>query len=385
LFDFIFKQNTLIAKYIRNHIWGFFFAVFLIINLIVFGNQVVLVIKESLHANIAIADILPIVGLKVIRDIPLILSLSLFLAIILAISKLYKNTEAVVMNAVGIGEARFAMFCLPTVFLVFFLTLFLTLFATPWAESQRANIISKNKNASEFSFIHQGEFQKFKGGDIVFYASEVSAKNKKNTQQMKEVFIWTIINNEPIVTFAKQAQRYTNTQTGGTYLRLKDGHRYHGFFENLGKKILKFDTYDLQISAGDNAQKYEQKNPQIKLRTTRNLLDSTILQEISELQWRFAQPLSILVLSFLGVLLGKSHPRGGKNLGVLAGVVIFILYNNGLLMAKAALEKGTLAPELGLWSVHFVAILFVWVFYLHRVGKINLFSIFKRNYVKPTQ
>ena len=42
-----------------------------------------------------------------VRDIPLIVSLSLFLAIILTITQLYKNSEAVVMNSVGLSNKDF--------------------------------------------------------------------------------------------------------------------------------------------------------------------------------------------------------------------------------------------------------------------------------------
>ncbi|HAP92457.1 MAG TPA: LPS export ABC transporter permease LptF, partial [Gammaproteobacteria bacterium] len=60
--------------------------VFIVIGLVVFGNQLVLVIKESLRQGIPVVDLLPLIGFKMIRDIPLILSLSLFLAIILSVS-----------------------------------------------------------------------------------------------------------------------------------------------------------------------------------------------------------------------------------------------------------------------------------------------------------
>jgi lipopolysaccharide export LptBFGC system permease protein LptF len=76
-------------------------AVFLIISLVVFGNQVVLMIKESIKYGIPTTDLVPLIGFNMIRDIPLILSLSLFLAIILTVSKFYKNSEAVVMNSLG--------------------------------------------------------------------------------------------------------------------------------------------------------------------------------------------------------------------------------------------------------------------------------------------
>ena len=67
------------------------------------------------------------------------------------------------------------------------------------------------------------------------------------------------------------------------------------------------------------------------------------------MQWRFSQPLSILILSVIGVILGKTSPRTGKGINLLIGVVIFMLYNNGLLVAKSSIENGELDPSIGLW------------------------------------
>ena len=82
----------------------FFVSIFFIIGLIVFGNQFVLTVQESLEHGIPFRELIPIVGFNMLRDVPVILSLSLFLAIIISISQLYKNSEAVIMNSFGIDD-----------------------------------------------------------------------------------------------------------------------------------------------------------------------------------------------------------------------------------------------------------------------------------------
>jgi lipopolysaccharide export system permease protein len=84
--------NTILAKYLMRNAWVLTGAVFLIISLVVFGNQVVLMIKESIKYGISTTDLVPLISFNMIRDTPLILSLSLFLAIILTVSKFYKNS-----------------------------------------------------------------------------------------------------------------------------------------------------------------------------------------------------------------------------------------------------------------------------------------------------
>jgi len=296
------------------------------------------------------------------------LSLSLFLAIILSISKLYKDSEAIVMNSLGIGDKHFMVFIQPIVIFIFIFILFLTTVAVPWSKQQRSMIMDRSENASEFSFIKQGEFQEFKNGEIVFYASKASNAEGESKQDMEEIFIYTYANDEPIITLSKQAQKYTDKATGDVYLRLKDGRRYHGFPSDKNKKILKFGEYDLKIIDGAS-QVSNNTSTKTESKNTIDLLFSNNPKKSAELQWRISQGLSVLVLSLLGVLLGKASPRGGKNLGVLFGVVIFIIYNNGLLIAKSSIESGQIHPTIGMWWVHILMLMFIAIFYGIRHSK----------------
>jgi lipopolysaccharide export system permease protein len=363
-------QNSIVAKYVMRQVLMLLAAVFIVIGLVIFGNQLVLVIKESIEEGIPVVDLLPLVGFNMIRDVPLILSLSLFLAIILAISKLYKDSEAIVMNSLGVGDKHFMVLIQPVVLFIFIFILFLTTVAVPWSKQQRSMIMDRSENASEFSFIKEGEFQEFKNGELVFYASKV--KNIKNSakQNMEEIFIYAESSGDPIITLASQAQKYTDASSKSVYLRLKDGTRYHGFPSDKNKKILNFDQYDLQIIDGSR-QRSANVLTKIESKPTLDILFSSNNKEIAEWQWRLSQPISVLILSLFGILLGKSSPRGGKNLGVLTGVLVFIIYNNALLVAKSSLERGDLSPIVGLWSVHLLALLVIVIFYAYRHGKLS--------------
>jgi lipopolysaccharide export system permease protein len=97
----------------------------------------------------------------------------LFLAVILAIGKLYKDSEAIVMNSLGVGDKHFMVFIQPVVLPIFIFVLLLTTLVVPWAKQQKNLVISRSEHTPEFDFIKQKEFQEFKGGDIIFYATKV--------------------------------------------------------------------------------------------------------------------------------------------------------------------------------------------------------------------
>ena len=363
-------QDSIVAKYVMRQVLMLLAAVFIVIGLVIFGNQLVLVVKESIEEGVPVADLLPLVGFNMIRDVPLILSLSLFLAIILAISKLYKDSEAIVMNSLGLGDKHFMVLIQPVVLFIFIFILFLTTLAVPWSKQQRSMIMDRSENSSEFSFIKEGEFQEFKNGELVFYASKVKDIKNSAKQNMEEIFIYAESSGDPIITLASQAQKYTDASSKSVYLRLKDGVRYHGFPSDKNKKILNFDQYDLQIIDGSR-QRSADVSTKIESKPTLDILFSNNSKEIAEWQWRLSQPISVLILSLFGVLLGKSSPRGGKNLGVLTGILVFIIYNNALLVAKSSLERGELSPIVGLWSVHLLVLIVIVIFYAYRHGKLS--------------
>ncbi|MDG2394929.1 LPS export ABC transporter permease LptF [Candidatus Thioglobus sp.] len=363
-------QNSILAKYLMRQVLMLLAAVFIVIGLVIFGNQLVLVVKESVEDGIPIADLLPLVGFNMIRDVPLILSLSLFLAIILVVGKSYKDSEAIVMNSLGVGDKHFMVFIQPVVVFIFIFILFLTTVAVPWSKQQHSMIMDRSKNTSEFSFIKEGEFQEFKQGKLVFYAAKVESIKGESTQDMEEIFVYAMAGEEPIITLAAQAQKYTDKNTKSVYLRLKNGSRYHGFPTDANKKILDFDVYDLQIIDG-NKQHGSEGTAKIESKPTLDILFSSDTKEIAEWQWRLSQPISVLILSVFGILLGKASPRGGKNLGVIVGIMVFIIYNNALLVAKSSLEHGELLPIIGLWWVHLLVLFIVIVFYAYRHGKFS--------------
>ena len=325
--------------------------------------------QESIEQGFPIQEVMSLISYNMIRDFPLIFSLSLFLAIILAVTQLYKNSEAIVMNSLGLGDKHFIVYLRPLVTVSFLALLFLTTTAVPWSKQQKNIIEEENKNASEFSFIKEGEFEEFQNGEIVFYASESSTPDSKAEQNMEEIFISAKSKENSIIVLASEATKYTDPKTNNVYLRLKNGARYQDISGSENKNILNFDQYNLQIISGDIQNTITQYTAIEGIKTLELLKGEGPLVS-AELQWRLSSPIGLLILSVLGVLLGKASPRSGKSIGLLIGVIIFMLYNNGLLIAKNSVERGELNPIIGLWSVHLLLLLLTYMFYQFRNRKL---------------
>ena len=371
-YKIFFFANTIFSKYLQYNLVVIFLAIFFIIGLILFGNQFVLTAQKSFDHGVPLQELMPIVFFKMLRDLPIILSLAFFLSIIISISQLYKNSEAVVMNSFGIGERSFMNLIKPQIILVFILIFFLSMYAVPWAQQKKSLTEDVTLNASDFSFISEGRFESFKNGEIVFYASESSVANSTGDQNMEEIFIYLSNGDTPVIVLASEATKYIDSTNQSIYLSLKDGVRYEGLPGDENINILGFEKYNLEIVSGE-IQKSISNSSEIEEKSSIDLILLGGLRANAEIQWRLSQPISILILSLIGVLLGKTSPRTGKGANVLIGVIIFMLYNNVLLVAKNSVETGQLNPFIGLWSIHILLILAVIIFYHFRQGKLSSF------------
>jgi len=276
------------------------------------------------------------------------------------------------MNSFGIGDRNFMNLIKPLAIVIFLIIFSLSMYAVPWAKNQKSLTEDVTVNASDFSFITEGKFESFKNGEIVFYASDSSSISNSGEQNMEEIFIYVSNKDSPIVVLAAEATKYTDSKNESIYLGLKDGLRYEGLPGDENVNILNFDKYDLEIVSGE-VQKSLSNFSEIEEKTSIDLFLEGGLLANAEIQWRLSQPISILILSIIGVLLGKTSPRTGKGVNLLFGVIIFMLYNNGLLVAKNSIESGQLSPLIGLWSIHILMIVCMIIFYQLRQGNLGSF------------
>ena len=384
-------ENTLIGRYINRNLFLVFIAVAFTIGLIVFGNQFVLTIKESVERGIPARELLPIISFNMIRDVPLIVTLSLFLSIILTISKFYKSSEAVVMNSIGLGSKHFFLLIQPLVLIIFFSLLTLTMYFIPLAKYEKNILEEKTQNSSEFSFITEGEFEEFKDGEIVFFASNPKSTNNQldnpSEQDMQEIFIYAFNNGDPQIVLASEAKKYINPENKGTYLLLRNGARYQGITGKKNKIILNFESYNLEIISGEVKDSLN-SSTEIEATKSIDLLAIGSNQAYAELQWRISQPISILLLTLIGILLGKTSPRNNKGLNILVGVGIFILYNQLLLFIKGSIANGLINPFIALIVPHLLILIFILLIYqltdirsYKYLDKISSFNFKKKNHV----
>ncbi len=87
-------------------------------------------------------------------------------------------------------------------------------------------------------------------------------------------------------------------------------------------------------------------------RETADLIGSTATRDRAELQWRWGFPVMVLVAAGCAMAIGRLRPRQGRYERVWPAVMIFALYGNLAIAARTWYEHGVSPSVLGIWWVH---------------------------------
>lgn len=285
-----------------------------------------------------------LLGLKSIDALMILLPLALYLAVLLALGRLYKDSEMTAMFACGVSPLRVAK-------LVFWFALgfalivsSISLFAGPWAKAERYQLQGQMEAASGLEMVAGGQFRELVDGKLVFYAERLS----DDGATMENVFIQESGRERQNVIVAPRAQNVTDPAHGGSYLVLEDGYRYEGNPGDADFRVVEFKRHGVRIKEPNAVIEISE----IPAMSTLQLMRTDNQWAQAEVQWRWSMPVSTVLLAMLAVFLSRTNPRQGRFAKFFVGILVYVIYSNLLGVARSWLEKGTIPPQYGLWIIH---------------------------------
>lgn len=335
---------SVLDRYLLKEIIANWLAVMLVLWAIVVTNRLVRYLGEAAAGELAGGMILTLVGLKSVAYLATLVPLSLYLGVVLALGRLYRDSEMAALAACGVGYRQLYRPLLGLAGLIAGIALVLTLQVVPRTAALGYQIEAEAQYRATIEAVSAGRFQEARGGRIVIYAREVAP----DASHLRQVFVRNLQTDPPMLVTAKRARPERDPDTGVRYLVLEGGQRYQGFPGDPVFRILEFERHGIRMD--DSAR------PEARLKLdaapTRALLAGGSPRDLAELQWRLALPLAVVVLMVLAVPLSRTRPRQGRYTRLFLAILLFILYYNLLGTARMWLEKGQLPGLIGLWWVH---------------------------------
>jgi lipopolysaccharide export system permease protein len=336
---------VILQRYIYREILQKLLAVAGLLLLIFISKYYVEYLADAAAGKISGNLVLQMLSLKILSILPRLLPVTLFLAVILAFSRLNRDNELAIYHASGAGlnfqlltALRFA-----TVFLLVFAVI--TLWLAPWAEHRMSFIKEAARKDSDITGLTAGQFKEFSKGDRVVYLEKLS----DDKQAMENVFLQVRQNNKLGVLTSDRARFSYNDESGHRYIVFEDGRRYVGSPGMLDYQITDYESYAVLIeSSGIQA-----LTRPLEATDTLVLLQSGSPAHRAELQWRASMLILTLALVICGVLLNGNTGRGDRQYMLLfIGMLVYFIYSNLLGISKTLLKRDVLSPWIGLWWVH---------------------------------
>jgi lipopolysaccharide export system permease protein len=291
--------------------------------------------------------LLNIVALSSLQYLVILIPVSLLLAILLALGRLYRDHEIAAMTGCGVGPGTLyrpiglLAVCLAA------LTAALAFQVGPWAGRQADYLVRDAQRLLQFTPFEPGHFKEVAGGRAVFYAARVDSRSGA----LDTVFARLLDRDEASVVTALRGVQDLDRDTGERILRLESGFRYAGEPGRADFEIVQFDTFTTRVAPPPMLQLSGKR----KIRETGALLDSDDPEDQAELQWRIAAPVTVLLLALLAVPLAHTSPRSGRYGRVVLGILAYLAYTNLLAVGQSWVARGYVAPGVGLWWVHGLA------------------------------
>lgn len=333
----------IVDRYVLREVGLAWFAVTGVLLAVLIANQLAQVLGQAAEHHYPREVIFVLLGLMSIQNGTYIIPVGLLLGIVLALGRLYHESEAAALRACGIGPAQLLR---PVGILaagVAVLLAVLALVGAPWSFGRADSIRADALKAAEFGMLEPGRFHTFARGSAVFYAESADADGT-----LRRVFLQRRIADRVEIVLADRAIHRVEEGGGLHVLVLSDGDRYEGTPGSPQLRRVHFAEHGIPVRVGATA-----AGPtRVETRPTLELLADPAPQAQAEFQRRASFPLMALLLALLAIPLAELRPRQGRYARIGVVILVYFVYANLLSAAQTWIEKGWVPPVVGLWWTH---------------------------------
>lgn len=339
----------IIDRYLLRELVASFLAVSAVLLLISIGETVVAVLNQVTRGRIPSDLLFSMIGLRAVDSLNVLLPLAVFLGVLLAYGRLYRDSEMAVLSASGLSASGLlrplALLALPLALILGLVSFWLA----PAAVRLSQSMVEEANRSLLIAGLEPGRFVALPGQEGIIYVGEMSADGSKFTRMFVESERVEADGTSQIhVVTATDGELYRDTD-GERFLALNDGFRVEGTPGQDDFRLLRFARNDMKLPANDSE---DTSDAAKRAAPTRELWSSTEPLQRAELHWRLAPLLSALVLSLLALPLSRSSPRQPRYASMIVAVLGYIVYANFLALGRSWMVQGKLATGFGLWWVY---------------------------------
>ncbi len=333
----------ILDRYILREVVVSWLSVSGVLLAIMLTDQVARVLERAAESQYPHSVVLELILLGSVQKLPLVIPVALLLSIVLALGRLYHDSEMTAAQACGAGSRAVLLPVMSFTAVLTALLAFLSLQVAPAATGRMLEMRSEALRAGQFAPISAGKFSTFGGGSTVVYAQSADSDGT-----LRRVFVQRSRGNQLEIALAQRATHAYSEGGDLQVITLYDGERYEGIPGERKFRVVRFAENTIPVRLpplSDGAL-------QLGGIPTGVLAGSTDPLQRGEFHWRLAVPIMGVVMALIGVPLARLRPRQGRYARVAFAILVFYLYIQLAIAGRFWLERGVTPGWLGLWWVH---------------------------------
>lgn len=331
----------IITRYLVREISKPLVATCLALVVIFASYSTALFLTEAANGVVTADVVAKLVMLKTNVALEVLMPIAFYLAVVVALGRLYTDSEMTAMFALGVSPAQ-VLRAVGYLSLVLALIVGgLSLYLRPWSYAQSYRLKAWANAEFDIDNLEPGTFNENPDGTRAIFVT----RRIDDTGEVGGVFMQREHGGRTQVLYAQQAAQRRDPRYDAPMLLLRDVHLYDLTRDGGTDRIIRV-----------NRLVYHLKEPQVeplgylrKAAPLSQLARSDTAPDIAELEWRLSTPVSTVLLGILGILLGRAQPRQGRYAKMLAAVLVYAAYYSLNVMVRAWVEQGVISPVPGMW------------------------------------
>lgn len=334
-------------------------AVFVALFAILISTVLIRLLGQAAGGRVPADAVLALIGFGAIAQMPTVLSLTVFIAILMTLSRWYRDSEMVVWFSSGLPLTAWVRpvlrFALPVVVLI----ASLSLFVAPWAQKKSVEYKEQLSNRDDVSRVAPGLFRESSGGERVFFVEALLGDEGR----ARNVFASSMQNGRLGIMVA--AEGHTEVDANGNrFVVLERGRRYEGTPGTPSYRVMEFERYQILMEAKEAPSAPRQP----KTLALPALIKSPDDRSRGELLARISMPVLATMLSLLAIPLSFVNPRGGRTNNLILAVLVYLIYSNAVSVCQAWVGQGRLRFDVGLWIPHVMMLAVLAILFYRRIS-----------------
>ena len=303
---------NLINQYIYKNCTRTTIAIFLILATILLANTGLRLVEDVNEGNIPSFFLLQLLGLKIFQYLSILIPISLFFGIIIALNRLYISNEMVIMKLSGYSANRLSNVLSKLIIFTSLVVMVFSFFLTPITVNMRAEVEHQITHEQKIYSLQEKNF------NISNDRSKVIYINDKNNSEYTNIFIKSDDNKSSridiasAISFDEYDDKFVTLIEGISYVFNIDGS--FSTTKYINQDILLSNTIPTLI------------NNDIESKNIIELFQADSIASLSEALKRFSFIIATLILGYLAIPLSHVNEREDKYKNIFISTLFYFSY-----------------------------------------------------------